>query len=334
MLKQSLRSYRTACVLVAGVLVGFTGLGELGRAQQNDLAQNTELEMLPVQGNVYMLSGAGGNIAVQIGSQGTLVVDTGLPDRSDKVIAAIRKLTRKPIQYIINTSADQSYVGGNDALRKAGTTYTGANVAGDLTDAKSAAQIFAHDNVLQRMSAPSGKQAPTPFGAWPTLTFVGANKQMSFNGEPVEILHQPAAHTDGDSFVFFRRSDVIVAGDIFLTTTYPSIDLTRGGSIQGEIDALNTLVEMMVPLHQEEGGTYVISGHGRIVDRFEVVEYRDMVTIVRDRIRAAVKKGMTLAQVKDAKLTLDYDYRYGAKTGSGTTDQFVESIYKSLTKTN
>jgi glyoxylase-like metal-dependent hydrolase (beta-lactamase superfamily II) len=313
----------------AAVLLAFAGLAQLGLAQQSD---NAELEMLPVQGNVYMLSGAGGNIAVQIGSQGTLIVDTGSGEKSDKVIAAIRKLTPKPIQYIINTSADRNYAGGNDALRRAGVTYTGANVSGDLKDLGSAAQVFAHDNVLQRMSAPSGVQAPTAFGDWPTQTFIGARMQMSFNGEAVEILHQPAAHTDGDSFVVFRRSDVIVAGDIFLTTTYPFIDLEHGGSIQGEIDALNTLVETMVPLHEEEGGTYVIPGHGRIVDRFEVVEYRDMVTIVRDRIRAAIKKGMTLDQVKAARLTLDYDYRYGAKTGPGTTDQFVESVYKSLTK--
>jgi cyclase len=327
-MRQSLRSQWIAGVLVAGVLVGFAGLAKLVDAQQ------TELEMLPVQGNVYMLSGAGGNIAVQIGSQGTLVVDTGLAERSAKVIAAIRKLTPKPIQYIINTSADPNYAGGNDALRKAGVTYTGANVAGDVQNLGSAAQVFAHDNVLQRISAPSGVQSPAPFGDWPTQTFVGSKMQLSFNGEPVEILHQPAAHTDGDSFVFFRHSDVIVAGDIFLTTTYPLIDLERGGSIQGEIDALNTLVETMVPLRQEEGGTYVIPGHGRIVDRFEVVEYRDMVTIIRDRIRAAIKKGMTLDQVKAASLTLDYDYRYGAKTGPGTTDQFVESIYKSLPKRN
>ena len=171
-----------------------------------------------------------------------------------------------------------------------------------------------------------------PFGFWPTLTFFGASKQMSFNGEPIEILHQPNAHTDGDSLVFFRRSDVIAAGDIFLTTTYPFLDLERGGSIQGELDALNTIVEMAVPLRQEEGGTYVIPGHGRIVDRFEVVEYRDMVTIVRDRIRAAIKEGMTLAKIKAAKPSLDYDYRYGAKSGFGTTDDFVESVYKSLTK--
>jgi len=327
-MRPSLKSRWTAGVLLAGVLVAFSGLAKLMHAQ------HSELEMLPVQGNVYMLSGAGGNIAVQIGSQGTLVVDAGSAASSEQVIAAIRKLTPKPIQYIIDTSGDPDYAGGNDALRKAGATYTGANVTGDLKDVKSEAQVFAHDNVLQRMSAPTGVRAPTPFGEWPTQTFVGARKQLSFNGEPVEILHQPAAHTDGDSFVFFRRSDVIAAGDIFLTTSYPFIDLERGGSIQGEIDALNTLVETMVPLHEEEGGTYVIPGHGRIVDRFEVVEYRDMVTIVRDRIRAAIKKGMTLDQVRAANLTLDYDYRYGAKTGPGTTDRFVESIYKSLTKKN
>jgi cyclase len=143
----------------------------------------------------------------------------------------------------------------------------------------------------------------------------------------------PAAHTDGESIVFFRRSDVIAASEVFSTTSYPHIDLGRGGSIQGEIDALNTIVEMAVPFRQEEGGTYVLPGHGRIVDRFEVVEYRDMVTIVRDRIRAAIKEGMTFAQIKSARLTRDFDYRYGAKIGYGTTDNFVECIYKSLTNT-
>ena len=304
---------------------GFAG------AQQSQNAP-ADLEMVPVQGNVYLLAGAGGNIAVQIGQQGTLIVDTGLANQSERILAAIRALTPKPVQYIINTHVHADHTGGNDALRKAGTTYTGANVTANLTDVKTGAQVFSHDNVLLRMSAPSGQQASRAFGDWPTLTFFGERKQMSFNGEPIEIIHQPAAHTDGDSIVFFRRSDVIAAGDIFLTTTYPFIDLERGGSIQGEIDALNNIIDITVPLRQEEGGTYVIPGHGRIADRFEVVEYRDMVTIVRDRIRANIKDSMTLDQIKAAHPSLDYDYRYGAKTGFGTTDRFVESIYQSLTK--
>lgn len=291
-----------------------------------------DLEILPVQGNVYLLSGGGANIVVQTGPQGTLVVDTGLGGMSDKILAAIRNLTPKPIQYILNTSADSDHTGGNDALRGAGTTYTGANVTGDIADAKLGAQIFAQNNVLLRMTAPTGKQSPIASASWPTLTFVNDRKQMSFNGEPVELIHQPAAHTDGDSIVFFRHSDVIAAGEIFLTTSYPFIDFERGGTIQGEIDALNTIVEMAVPHHQEEGGTYVVPGRGRIVDRFEVVEYRDMVTIIRDRIQAAVKEGKTLAQIETAGLTFDYDYRYGAKTGPGTASNFVESVYKSLTK--
>ena len=316
-----------------GVILLFAGLAQFARAQQDRTDTGGDIQILPVQGNVYLLSGAGGNIVIQTGEQGTLMVDAGSPGMSDKILAPLGKLTPKPIQYIIDTSADSDHAGGNADLRKAGTTYTGANVTGEIADAALGAQVFAHDNVLQRMSAPTGKLSPVEPGGWPTLTFLEDRKQMSFNGEPVEIIHQPAAHTDGDSIVFFRRSDVIAAGEIFLTTSYPHIDLERGGSIQGEIDALNTIVEMAVPLRQEEGGTYVIPGRGRIVDRFEVVEYRDMVTIVRDRIRAAIKDGLTLAQIKSKRLTLDYDYRYGAKTGFGTTDNFVESIYNSLTKT-
>jgi glyoxylase-like metal-dependent hydrolase (beta-lactamase superfamily II) len=297
------------------------------------LAQTSgELITLKVQGNVYLIWGAGGNIAVQTGDQGVLVVDTGLAGMSDKVLAAIRKLSDKPIQYIVNTHVHPDHTGGNDTIRKAGLTYVGANVTGNLTDAGSGAQIWSQDNVLKRMSAPTGVQAPTPFGSWPTETYLSGRKQLFFNGEPVEIIHQPAAHTDGDSLVIFRRSDVVVTGDIFVTTSYPFIDTSRGGSIQGEIDALNNVMELAVPGLQDEGGTYIVPGHGRICDQPDLLEYRDMVTtIVRDRIQAAIKKGMTLQQIKSAGLTKDYDGRYGAKAGLGTADQFVEAVYTTLT---
>src|SRR5260370_13966687 len=222
---------------------------------------NAEITTLHVQGNVYMLQGAGGNVAVQIGEMGVVVVDTGLAQNADKLIAAIRKLSDKPIQYIINTHVHPDHTGGNDAVRRAGVTITGANVAGNLTDAAQGAQIIAHENVLNRMSAPTGKQAPTPFGAWPTETFVEGQKELYFNDEPIEIQFQRAAHTDGDSIVMFRHSDVVSTGDIFVTTSYPFIDIEHGGSVQGEIDALNHILDLTIPKHDEEGGTYVIPGH-------------------------------------------------------------------------
>lgn len=289
-----------------------------------------DLDVLHVQGNVYLIAGAGGNIAVQIGDLGVVVVDTGLAQNADKVVAAIRKLTNKPIQYIINTHFHADHIGGNVTVRKAGVTITGANVTGDINDAAKGAAIIAHQNVMNRESAPSGKQAPVPEDAWPTDTYVSGQKELFFNEEPIQIIYQPNAHTDGDSFVFFRRSDVVATGDIFVTTSYPYLDLENGGSIQGEIDALNNLLDIVIPKHDEEGGTYVIPGHGRICDEYDVLEYRDMVTIVRDRVQAAIKKGMTLDQVRAAGYTKDYDARWSAKSGFGTADNFITAVYKSL----
>jgi len=342
---QSSRNFMGSRTPALVAFLGLAGLLNPASAQQNAAPQNQgaagELRVLKVGGfrgaqggetSIYMIAGAGGNITVQIGDMGILVVDTGLASMSDKVLAALRKLSDKSIQYVINTHVHADHTGGNDAIRSAGVTITGANVTGDIQDAGSGAQVFAQDNVLQRMSAPSGSQAAVPFGSWPTLTYLSGRKQMYFNGEPIEIIHQPAAHTDGDSFVFFRRSDVIATGDIFVTTTYPFIDVARGGSINGEIEALNNLVDMAVTAFQDEGGTAVIPGHGRICDQFDVVLFRDMVTILRDRVQASIKKGMTLEQVKAAALTKDYDARWGAKSGFGTAGSFVEAVYTSLTQ--
>ncbi|HSR08928.1 MAG TPA: MBL fold metallo-hydrolase [Bryobacteraceae bacterium] len=306
-------------------------IGVAIEAQQAAAPANTEITTLHVQGKVYMLQGAGGNVAVQIGDMGVVVVDTGLAQNADKLIAAIRKLSDKPIQYIINTHMHPDHTGGNDAVRRAGVTITGANVAGNLTDATQGAQIIAHENVLNRMSAPTGQQASAPFGAWPTITYVTGQNELHFNDEPIEARWQPNAHTDGDSLVVFRRSDVVATGDIFVTTSYPFIDLERGGSIQGEIDALNNILDIAIPKHEEEGGTYIIPGHGRICDEYDVLEFRDMVTIIRDRIQNGIKKGMTLDQIKAAGWTKDYDVRWSAKQGFGTADNFITSVYKSLT---
>jgi len=260
-----------------------------------------------------------------------LLVNTGFEKLSDKLIAAIKKYSDRPLQYIINTNSFADGTDGNEKVRLAGTTITGANVTNDIRDSRDGAQILAHENVLDRMSAPSGKKSPTPTGAWPTDTFAGKEKTLFFNGEGIEILQQPNALTDGDSLVFFRRSDVISAGDLFNTDGYPVINVEKGGTIEGTVLALTRIVNMSIVEHEEEGGTLVIPGHGHLCDQAEVVEYRDMVAIVRDRVQAMIKRGMTLEQVKALKLTRDYDPLYG-NNSYWTPDMFIEAAYKSLKK--
>jgi glyoxylase-like metal-dependent hydrolase (beta-lactamase superfamily II) len=292
--------------------------------------KDSEVHVWPVQGNIYMIVGAGGNITVQAGKDGVLLVDTGLANMSDKVLAAIKTISTGPIRYIINTHYHADHTGGNEKIRLAGSTIVGGNVAGDIKDAGEGAAILSHINVLNRMSAPTGTEAPSPDGGWPTSTFLSDQKKLYFNGEGIDILHQPAAHTDGDSIVFFRRSDVISTGDIFTTTNYPIIDLAGGGSIQGTIDALQKIVDMIVPVYGQEGGTMVIPGHGRLCDFGDVLNFREMTIIIRDRIQSMIKQGMSLEQVKAARPTQDYDPLFGSTTGFWTTDKFVEAVYKSL----
>jgi glyoxylase-like metal-dependent hydrolase (beta-lactamase superfamily II) len=277
-----------------------------------------------VQGKVYMLSGAGANITAQIGDEGVLLVDTGATGLSDKVMAALRQLTDKAIRIVINTHVHPDHVGGNEPIAKIGQWF-GGNAPGNFGLPTTSARVIAHEQVLTRMSAPVGQTASTPFGAWPTETFFTADKELFFNGEAIQLLHQPAAHTDGDVIVFFRRSDVVSAGDLFTTTSYPVIDAKNGGTIQGFIAGVNHILDVTIPEDKEEGGTYVIPGHGRVADEADVVEFRDMVTIVRDRVQDLMRKGMTLAQVKAARPTLDYDRRYGLP------DAFLESLYRDLT---
>ena len=291
---------------------------------------NAEIDVLPAQGSVYMLVGPGGNMTVQAGKDGVLLVDTMYAPLSNKILAAIRTISQGPIRYIVDTHVHPDHTGGNELLRKAGSTITGGNVSADIKDSAEGAQIIAHQNVLNRMSAPTGTQSPAPSAAWPTDTYLGDEKDLYFNNEGIQVIHIPNAHTDGDSIVFFRKSDVISTGDLFTTTNYPVIDLETGGSIQGFIAGLQKIVDMIIPVYGQEGGTMVIPGHGRLCDLGDVIEYREMAIIIRDRIQDMVKKGMTLEQVKAAKPTLDYDPLYGGDTGSWTTDKFVEAVYKSL----
>jgi cyclase len=284
------------------------------------------IEILPVQGNVYMLAGPVGNSTVQVGNDGVLIVDTQFAELSDKILAAIRSLSNRPIRYVLNTHAHADHTGGNEAIAKAGSTIAGGNVSATIKDAGEGATVVAHENVLLAMT-----KRKTP-GAVPNDTFFVERKDLYFNGEAVQMFHQPAAHTDGDSIVYFRKSDVISTGDVFVTTTYPVIDEQAGGSVDGIIAALNRIIEIAVPADRQEGGTLIVPGHGRLCDEADVVEYRDMMTIIRDRIDDAIHKGMSLEQVKAARLVRDYEGRYGAAQGPWTTNQFIEAAYNSLKK--
>jgi glyoxylase-like metal-dependent hydrolase (beta-lactamase superfamily II) len=287
-------------------------------------AQNA-VRILKVRGDVSMIQTPGGNITVLAFPQGVTLVDSGRAEDADQVLSAIRTLSKQPIRYIINTSVDPGHSGGNAKLGPVGIQVTGGNVAGQVgTDG---AEIIAHENVLERMSARSAKQ-PVPAVAWPQTTYHTDFIKLStlYHGDGIQVFYAPAAHTDGDSIVYFRHNDVIAAGDVFSTVSYPAIDVDRGGSINGVVDALNKILDLAFPEFRLEGGTLIVPGHGRLCDSADVAYYRDLVTIIRDRVQDMVKKGATLEQVKAARLTRDYDTRYGS------SDAFVEAAYKSLKK--
>ncbi len=291
-----------------------------------------DIEALPVRGNVYMLVGAGGNSTVQIGPQGVLVVDTMRESAAGDLVAAINALSGgKPIRYVLNTHAHPDHTGGNLKVAEAGSQLVAGNFAGELGQAGAeSAFIVAHENVLNALSTPVTTQPPVPFGAWPTDTFFQMQKDMYFNGEAVQLLHVQNAHTDGDSLVFFRSSDVISAGDLYVTTRYPHIDLDRGGHVNGVIEGLNRIIDLAVSEQFTEGGTQIVPGHGRISDEMDVVEYRDMVTIVRDRVQDLIGRRKTLDEVKAARPTFEFDPRYGTDD-SWTPAMFVEAVYSNLT---
>ncbi len=283
------------------------------------------LELIPVQGKVWLLAGAGGNIAVQVGDDGIVLVDTGLEAFSQGVLDTLARLTDRPVRMIINTGTALDHIGGNDAISRTGQgLYVAAN-SGAVTFPE--AQIVGHERAVLHLSRLTGAQA-VPQRQWPFDTFFGDLKTVVASGEPIEIHHLPAARTDGDLMVFFRGSDVVAAGDVFDTTGYPRIDADAGGTIQGVLDALNRIIRITVPTFNQMGGTRVIPGHGRISNESDVVEYRDMVTIVRDRIRLLVEAGTSLAEVRSAGVTRDYDGIYGSTTGPWTTDMFVEAVYR------
>ena len=290
-------------------------------AQQPDF-DKVQMQTQRVQGNVYMITGAGGNSAVQAGRDGVLIVDTQFAPLASKLMAEIRKLNQGPLLFIINTHFHQDHVGGNAALaRLAEPGLAGAPL-----------KIIGHENVLNRLAKPIPNQPPIPPEGLPVDEYFTPFKDVHMNGEAVIVYHEPNAHTDGDSVILFRGSDVVATGDIFTPDAYPFLDIEHGGSVQGEIAALNHILDLTVPAHTQEGGTYVIPGHGRVCDEADVVEFRDMIVIVRDRIQDMIKRDMPLDQIKAERPTRDYDTEYVSPGSFVKADLFVEAVYRSLTK--
>jgi glyoxylase-like metal-dependent hydrolase (beta-lactamase superfamily II) len=328
-----------------------------------------EVHVLPVQGNVYMLIVDGTNVTVSLGADGILLVNTGPVQMSDKIVTAINQLANatvhpptvnscvgancpnawgwaspymsavisspgspKPVRYVINTSAAPEHIGGNEKIATAGFFPRGGGFGGAVSNVGRTASVIAHENVLNRMSSPGGKETAAPTAAQPTDTYFDEFHKLPeyFNGEAVIVYHAASANTDGDSFVYFRHSEVISAGNVFSTVSYPVIEVDKGGTIQGVLDGLNHILDLAVAEYRGQGGTWIVPGRGRLSDTADVASYRNMLTMIRDRVKDMIARGMTLEQVKAARPTMDFDGRYGSSSGPWTTNMFVEAVYRSL----
>jgi len=283
--------------------------------------ENIEIQTLQVRDNIYMLVGAGGNVTAQIGEDGILIVDTQYAEMSDKILAALSEISNGPLRYIINTHVHGDHVGGNVNLSRAGATISGGNMARDVSG--QTASIIAHESVLLRLTTAPAENRMNSDG-WPTSPFFEGKKDLYFNDEGIRVMHQPRAHTDGDSIVFFRRSDVIATGDVYRTDSYPFIDMARGGTIQGFLNAAQSVIDQIIPVYGQDGGTLVIPGHGRLSDIGDVLNWREMLTIIRDRVKNLKDQGMSLEEVLEARPSRDYDPRYGNNV------RFLTAVYETL----
>ena len=254
--------------------------------------EDTEFDVIPVADGLYMLKGAGGNIAVSAGEDGVFLIDDEYPQLTEKLRAAVASISEQPIKFVFNTHWHGDHTGGNEALAEGG------------------ALIFAHDNSRKRMTMENSLEAfgyvakPSPEGALPVVTF---DRSITFhrNGLEIHAFHVESAHTDGDAVVFFRGANVVHTGDIFQPHAYPFIDLGTGGSMDGIIHGIDRLLTMI------DRDTKVIPGHGRLSNAKDVRRYRNMLVAVRARVAAEIRAGKTPEEVIAAKPTAAFDPEWG-----------------------
>jgi len=300
-------------LLITVTVLSLSVTSSLSYAQGN--FAGVELSITPVAGNVYMVQrpGGGGNIGVQVGPEGVLLVDSLFAPLTDRLVAAVKQVTDQEIRFLVNTHIHVDHVGGNENLAEMGVL------------------IFAHDNTRlrffeerSRFPRAGGSFAPQqPAAARPLITY---NDTMRFhlNGEEVRAFLAPPAHTDGDSFVYFAESDVLHLGDVYRTTSYPIIDIYNGGSLKGTIAAMNKAIDIAGP------ETKIIPGHGlEVVGRDELVEFRDMILDIQRQVLRMILEGKKLDEVKAARPTAAYDAKWTDDPGWGPED-FVPIVYYEL----
>jgi cyclase len=301
-----------------------------------------EIHPWHVQGNIWLLAGEPGesNVVVQIGNDGCLVVDAGTAEVAPKLLTAIKRLAaqyggdQKAIRWMVSTSGAMDHIGGNQIIRNGGDTVVGGNFARDNPGLTPGATLIGSLAMLTRMVTrdAQGKTA-VPQGLWPNETHTEPLYSWVFNDEAVSLYHPDSASTDGNEMVMFRKSDVIAVGDVMTELSYPIIDQKNGGSIDGELAALNQVIELAVAdTHNgpQEGGTIIIPGHGRLSDQSDLIEYTIIMTTLRNRIMYYKNRGKTLEQVLAMKPTWDFDDRWGPQSGPWTAQDFVRAVYETL----
>jgi glyoxylase-like metal-dependent hydrolase (beta-lactamase superfamily II) len=272
--------------------------GAVSAQGQQDFSA-VEIKTHTVAGNVRYLEGAGGNVGLLVGDDGVLMIDDQFAPLSDKLMAAIRALSDKPIRMLVNTHIHGDHTGGNENFGKLGI------------------DIVAHDNVRVRLARGVNGGAPSPAVALPVVTF-GDTMSLHLNGERVTVGKLPPAHTDGDAYIRFANADVIHAGDVFRTIGYPGVDFNNGGSVKGTIEALQALVDLSGP------NTKILPGHGVVSTREDVAAFRDLAIELQKRFTDLIRQGMTLEQVVAANPTADLDEKYGS------SERLIPAFYNAV----